>query len=120
MNKPIDNDVRFKLLRLLSVQSNLSQREIARELNVSLGSTNYILRALVDKGQVKIRNFRASGNKRRYVYILTPRGLEDKARLTAGFLKRKRAEYDALRTEIEALQAEVELVAGAARRPGVK
>jgi EPS-associated MarR family transcriptional regulator len=120
VRKPIDNDVRFKLLRLLEAKPDLSQREMAQELNVSLGSTNYILRALVDKGQVKIRNFRASDNKRRYAYILTPRGLEHKARLTAGFLKRKRAEYDALRAEIEALQAEVELGADAAPRPGVK
>jgi len=113
LRKPIDDDVRFRLLRLLEERPDLSQREIARALNVSLGSTNYVLRALVEKGQVKIRNFRASDNKLRYAYILTPGGLEARARLTAGFLKRKRAEYEALRAEIEALQSELELGADA-------
>ena len=113
LRKPIDEDVRFRLLRLLEERPDLSQREIARALDLSLGSANYVLRALVEKGQVKIRNFRASDNKLRYAYILTPGGLETKARLTAGFLKRKRAEYEALRAEIEALQTELELGADA-------
>ena len=112
----IDTDVRFRLLRLLEQNPDLSQRDIARELGVSLGATNYVLRALVDKGQVKIRNFRASNNKLRYAYILTPKGLESRARLTAGFLRRKRKEYDALRAEIEALEEELSLGADVAPR----
>ncbi len=83
---------------------------------MSLGATNYVLRALVNKGQVKIRNFRASNNKLRYAYILTPKGLESKARLTSGFLRRKRMEYDALRAEIEALEEELSLGADLAPR----
>jgi EPS-associated MarR family transcriptional regulator len=103
----MDDDVRYRLLRLLEQKPALSQREIARRMGVSLGATNYLLRALIEKGQVKVRNFRASDNKLRYAYVLTPRGLEAKARLTAGFLRRKLAEYEALRAEIAALQEEL-------------
>jgi EPS-associated MarR family transcriptional regulator len=117
---PLDDDIRFRLLRLLAEQPDLSQREIARELGVSLGATNYVLRALADKGLLKFRNFRASGNKMRYAYILTPRGLEAKARLTAGFLRRKMAEYEALRREIEAIERELELGADAGPSPGLR
>lgn len=107
MTKPIDDDVRFRLLRLLEDHPEKSQREISDALGVSLGAINYVLKALVKKGEVKIENFRASDNKLRYAYILTPRGLEAKARLTGGFLKRKYAEYEALKSEIEALEAEL-------------
>jgi len=99
--------MRFRLLRLLEGQPDLSQRDIAEALGVSLGATNYVLKALIEKGQVKVRNFRASNNKLRYAYILTPSGLEAKARLTAGFLQRKYAEYEALKSEIEALEAQM-------------
>lgn len=95
----------------------MSQRDISSELGVSLGSINYCLRALAEKGQVKVRNFRASDNKLRYAYVLTPRGLEERARLTARFLRRKMAEYDALKAEIESLQKEMELGADAAPAP---
>ncbi len=75
---------------------------------MSLGKANYVLRALVDKGLVKARNFKNNRNKRAYLYILTPAGMEAKARITARFLQRKVAEYEALKTEIETLQRELE------------
>ena len=107
MSKPIDVDVRFRLLRLLEQYPEKSQRDISRELGVSLGAVNYMLRALVEKGEVKLRNFQASENKLRYANVLTPSGIEAKARLTLGFLRRKRAEYEALRAEIEALEEDL-------------
>lgn len=117
MSRPIDDDAHFRLLRVLEQHPEWSQRAIADELGVSLGATNFILRALIEKGQVKVRNFRASDNKLRYAYILTPSGIEAKARLTAGFLRRKYAEYEALKAEIDALEAERALGADAAPRP---
>ncbi len=104
MSKNIDDDVRFRLLRLLETHPEKTQREISEDMGLSLGAINYVLKALVEKGEVKINNFRASNNKLRYAYILTPRGLDAKARLTAGFLKRKYAEYEALKAEITALE----------------
>ncbi|NYI27450.1 EPS-associated MarR family transcriptional regulator [Sulfitobacter geojensis] len=74
---------------------------------MSLGAVNYCLRALVEKGQIKVQNFRASDNKLRYAYILTPRGMAQKAQLTGAFLKRKIAEYEALKAEIEAVKSEM-------------
>ncbi|MDU8913526.1 MarR family EPS-associated transcriptional regulator [Aestuariicoccus sp. MJ-SS9] len=109
MSKPVDEDVRFRLMRLLEQNPDWSQRDIADALGVSLGATNYILKALVEKGQVKVNNFRASDNKLRYAYILTPSGIEAKARMTAGFLRRKYAEYEALKSEIHALEEEIGL-----------
>jgi EPS-associated MarR family transcriptional regulator len=108
MTKSIDDDVRFRLLRLLQEHPEKSQRDISMELGMSLGAINYVLRALIEKGEVKVKNFRASNNKLRYAYILSPRGLEAKARLTSGFLKRKRLEYEALKAEIDRLEAEIE------------
>ena len=105
-SKSIDEDVRFRLLRLLEEYPEKSQRDISRELGISLGLVNYVLRALIDIGDVKIRNFRASENKLRYAYILTPRGIDAKARLAAGFIRRKRDEYEALKSEIESLEGE--------------
>lgn len=117
MNKTVSEDVQFRVLHLLEKQPHLSQREISKELALSLGGINYCLKALVQKGQIKVRNFRESNNKIRYAYILTPSGIEQKSRLTAGFLRRKMAEYEALRQEITALEAELESGAdGAGRR----
>lgn len=106
MNKTASDDLRFRVLRVLQNSPELSQREIAGELGVSLGAINYCLRALIDKGQVKVRNFRASDKKLRYAYILTPRGISAKTHLTAGFLKRKLAEYEALKAEIDAIECD--------------
>jgi EPS-associated MarR family transcriptional regulator len=112
----VNEDVRFRILHILKDKPDLSQREIADELGVSLGAINYVLKALVEKGQVKVRNFRASNNKLRYAYVLTPSGIEAKARLTTGFLKRKYAEYEALKSEIEALEADLQTGAAKSAR----
>lgn len=93
-------------MRLLTEQPTISQRELARTLGLSLGKTNYCVRALIDKGWVKVRNFRNSRHKLAYVYALTPSGLRAKARATLDFLARKQAEVQRLRHEIEALRAE--------------
>lgn len=85
----------------------MSQRDLAAAAGVSFGSINFQLKALVDKGLVKLGNFSANPDKRRYVYILTPKGLAEKGALTRRFLQRKRAEYVALRAEIEALREEI-------------
>lgn len=103
----LPDDVRFRILRLLEAEPDLSQRQIAERLGISLGRVNYLLRALAAKGQVKVRNFRVSRNKLRYAYLLTPKGIEEKTRLTAGFLRRKLAEYEALRAEIASLEREL-------------
>lgn len=101
-------EVRFRILRLLQDNPEYSQRDLARRLGVSTGAMHYLLNALIDKGFVKLGNFTAAPDKRRYAYILTPRGLSEKAALTAGFLRRKRAEYAALRAEIELLTEELD------------
>ena len=98
----------LRVLRLLDASPRLTQREIAREMGVSLGKANYCLRALIGKGFVKVQNFRNSTNKRAYLYLLTPDGVTAKANLTRDFLVRKREEYDALRLEVERLQLESE------------
>jgi len=98
----------LRVLRLLDSSPRLTQRDIAREMGVSLGKANYCLRALVGRGFVKVQNFRNSTNKRGYLYLLTPEGAAAKASLTRNFLVVKRAEYDALRLELEKLQRESE------------
>ncbi len=100
-------DTHLRLLRLIEARPELSQRGLARELGTSLGKVNYCLNALIDKGLVKVRNFRNSNNKLAYAYLLTPRGIESKATITVQFLKRKMAEYESLKAEIEQLQREV-------------
>ena len=100
-------DLRFRLLRLLSEDPELSQRELAAAVGVSTGRIHYLLSALVETGLIKLGNFRRNPDKRRYAYILTPRGVAEKAAITQRFLARKRAEYEALREEIEELQGEI-------------
>lgn len=107
---PVPDSAILRVLRLLEASPALTQREMAREMGVSLGKANYCLRALLGKGFVKAQNFRRSTHKRGYVYLLTPEGVAAKARLTRHFLERKREEYDALRLEIERLQRESESV----------
>lgn len=104
----LSDEARYKILRRLESDPNTSQRELARELGISLGKVNYCLQALIDKGWVKARNFSQSTNKRRYIYKLTPAGIESKAKLTARFLQRKLAEYETLKREIEEIQKELE------------
>ncbi|OOY25875.1 MarR family EPS-associated transcriptional regulator [Thioclava sediminum] len=99
----VQEDIRFRILRLLEENPEMSQRELADAVGVSTGSANYVLKALVEKGFVKLGNFKAAEDKRRYAYLLTPKGVAEKAAMTRGFLQRKIAEYEALRAEIEAL-----------------
>ena len=100
-------DTTFRLLRILQEQPDTTQRELAEQLGISVGGINYCLRALTDKGLVKMVNFANSKNKFGYIYVLTPTGLAEKAALTSRFLKRKMKEYDALKAEIETLQSEM-------------
>ena len=102
-------DLRFRVLRLLQENPEMSQRDIAAAVGISVGGVHYCLNALVEKGMVKLGNFSAANDKRRYAYILTPKGLTEKAALTSRFLKRKMEEYEALKKEIETLQTEVNL-----------
>lgn len=106
----MNEESHYKLLKLLESNPEASQRELASELGVSLGKVNYCLKALIDKGHVKAENFRNSSNKSAYLYVLTPRGIKARARITARYLQRKVEEYDALRNEIDELRAEVKLV----------
>ena len=103
----IQEEARFQILRLLHDNPSLSQRELSQRVGVSLGAVNYCLKALVERGLVKAGNFSASQNKIGYAYVLTPAGISEKARLTGRFLIRKKAEYEALRMEIDALSREV-------------
>lgn len=100
-------DVRFRVMRLLEANPHLSQRTLAREVGISTGSVHYVLGALVDAGLVKLGKFSAAADKRRYAYILTPRGIAEKARITRRFLERKMHEYEALRSEIALLHTEL-------------
>ncbi len=102
------HDAHFRVMRAIETNPNFSQRDIARSLGISLGAVNYCLNALIEVGFVKVRNFRASNNKLRYAYFLTPKGAAEKAALTGSFLQRKMREYEALKAEIEALQLEAE------------
>ena len=103
------DELRLRVLRALEANPELTQRQLAAELGVSLGGVNYALKALMERGFVKADNFRKSGNKVAYLYVLTPRGVAEKASLATAFLGRKLAEYEALKQEIEALRAEVDL-----------
>ena len=90
----------------------MTQREIANALGISLGGVNYCLRGLIERGNVKVQNFRASTNKRGYAYVLTPNGLSARAAMTRDFLERRMAEYQALHDEIEALEADLDIGEG--------
>jgi EPS-associated MarR family transcriptional regulator len=106
--KPIDPDVHFRVLHLLEEEPKLTQRELAKKLGISLGGANYCLKALIEIGHIKAGNFSNNPDKSVYLYLLTPQGIAEKARLTAGFLKRKMAEYRALKKEIDSIQSMAE------------
>ena len=97
---------RYQLLKLLEQNPSLNQRELAKAMGLSLGKTNYCLNALIEKGLVKAANFKRSKTKINYAYFLTPKGLDEKARVTMQFLKRKQQEYETLVKELEELQKE--------------
>lgn len=97
----------LEALRLLAERPELSQRQLSQAMGVSLGKTHYVLHALLNKGLIKIQNFRRSGKKIAYAYLLTPQGVKEKLQLTQAFLARKEAEFEALRNAISALRKEI-------------
>ena len=104
---PPQQETHLKVLRHLEANPEITQRELAQELGVSLGKVNYCLKALIDRGWVKVNNFRNSDNKAAYAYLLTPSGLEEKTRITVRFLKQRIKDYEQLKREIAELEAEV-------------
>ncbi len=107
-----DDTTSYGLLKTLADEPNLSQRDLAKRLGVSLGKVNFCLNALIAKGCLKADNFRNSDNKMAYAYLLTPHGVEQKARMTVEFLQIKIHEYERLGTEIAELKCEAEQIAG--------
>jgi EPS-associated MarR family transcriptional regulator len=107
MQHNVSQEIRYRLLKYLTEHPEATQRQLAGELGISLGKVNYCLRALIQKGLVKAGNFRRSKDKSKYLYVLTPKGIEEKMDVTSSFLRRKMAEYDLLAREIENLTKEV-------------
>ena len=108
-DKSFQDELRLRVMRVLEESPEASQRQIASELHVSLCGVNYCLKALVDRGLVKLGNFSKSDRKIGYAYFLTPEGMAEKAKITARFLKRKMAEYEQLKIEIDRLRKEAQL-----------
>ena len=102
-----NQELEYRALKILDQRPDLTQRQLAKELGVSLGKTHYLLKSLIDVGWVKLDNFQKSDNKWGYAYLLTPKGIAEKAAITARFLVRKQREYKKLRGEIAYLQEEV-------------
>lgn len=102
----MQDEITYKLLKSIENNPSQSQRELSKSLGVSLGKLNYCLRALMDKGWVKVNNFRQNPNKADYLYLLTAEGAEEKARVTVSFLRRKMVEYEEIKEEIAQLQKE--------------
>ena len=102
----MQDEITYKILKSIEKNPRQSQRELSQSLGVSLGKVNYCLRALVDKGLVKANNFRKNPNKAGYLYLLTPKGVDEKTMVTIRFLKRKMKEYECLKQEIADLQEE--------------
>tara|TARA_Y100000817_G_C16706544_1_gene477284 strand:+ start:335 stop:700 length:366 start_codon:yes stop_codon:yes gene_type:complete len=100
-------DIEYKALKEIESNKNLTQRELAKSLDISLGKTNYIIKAFISRGWVKLDNFRKSNNKIGYVYILTPQGILEKSTLAWKFLNYKQSEYEALKKEISLLRDEI-------------
>ena len=100
-------DTEYTLLKILQENPELTQRQISRELGLSLGKTNYLIHALMGKGWVKLDNFRRSNNKLGYLYLITPKGIEEKSILAKNFLERKSVQYNKLKKEIEILKSEL-------------
>jgi EPS-associated MarR family transcriptional regulator len=103
----LSDEVRYNLLRLLEANPAMSQRDVARQLGMSLGKVNFCVQALVEKGILKATNFKNSKRKAAYMYLLTPRGIEEKAQVTARFLQKKIQEYEELRADIARIREEV-------------
>lgn len=103
----LTDEYHYKIVKLIEDNPEVSQRELAKKLGISLGKANYCLNALIEKGALKASNFRNSKNKKAYVYKLTPLGIEEKAAVTMRFLKRKMQEYEAIKTELEQLHSDI-------------
>ena len=103
----LSDEYRYKILRLLQEDPQMSQRDLSRALGISLGKVNYCLQALIEKGLIKANNFRNNKNKKAYMYLLTPRGIAEKARVTVRFLQHKMNEYESLQREIETLKRDL-------------
>ena len=103
----MSEEIHYHVLKIIEKNPSITQRELANELGVSVGKANYCLKALIDKGWVKASNFKNSKKKLAYFYILTPSGIEQKAKITINFLKRKMNDYEELKQEIEMLKNEV-------------
>ena len=101
----IDN--KYKLLKIIKENPEMTQRQLSNALGLSLGKTNYLIHSLLSKGWVKLENFRRSNNKSGYLYLITPSGIEEKSVLARKFLKRKSAQYNRLKKEIEILKSEI-------------
>ncbi len=106
----LNDEIRYKIFKILKDDPQISQRALAIKLGVSLGRVNFCLKALVQKGMIKVNNFRNNKNKQAYAYLLTPSGIEEKARVAVRFLRNKLAEYENLEVEIEQLRSEVDSV----------
>jgi EPS-associated MarR family transcriptional regulator len=107
----LTDEYRYKILKALEKNPEISQRDLARELGVSLGRANYCLKALIDVGLLKVSNFKNSKNKLAYMYLLTPSGVKEKSAITERFLKAKLQEYQSLEAEIAMLRAEAKSTA---------
>jgi EPS-associated MarR family transcriptional regulator len=103
----LTDEYRYKIIKLVETKPEISQRELATELGISLGKANFCIKALIDVGILKATNFRNSKNKLAYMYLLTPTGVEEKAKITLRFLKNKMQEYESLRLEINLLNQEI-------------
>lgn len=104
----LQEDTYFRVMRILQENPDLTQRELAQMLGISVSGLNYCLKALIEKGLVKMRNFASSKSKFGYAYVLTPKGIVEKTAITHRFLQRKMEEYEMLKVEIEELRQEVE------------
>ncbi len=112
----LTDEYRYRILKLLENNPTASQREIARELGVSLGRVNFCLQALVEKGLIKVNNFRQNESKRAYLYYLTPKGMKEKARVTVRFLSSKLDEYESLKRQVAELKREANMFSLPPRR----
>jgi len=108
MNNKYEQEIKYRLLKILSRESNITQRDMARRMGISLGKVNYCLSELAKKGIIKINRFKSARNKIPYTYMLTPRGVEEKASLTVRFLQRKISEYEEIKSQIRELASEVD------------
>ncbi len=108
-------EAHFKVLRAVDANPSLNQRKLAKELGISLGKVLYCLQALLEKGSIRAQTCKNSNNKIAYTYLLTPQGIDQKAKLTLRFLERKRREYEELRLEIEALSHDAQLMQNESR-----